>query len=291
MELKHGEGITNINGVPVWHKVVGTGPVLVVQSPGWGIGSKIYQQTLADLSAHHTLVFHDTRGSGASTGPDLDYASVNVGQFVQDLEALARHLELDKFTLLGHSHGGYIALNYAVKFPERLEGLVLVDAQLGVAEPGADLQRTLPLLADVSGYRDAVAAFTGPREIGNDSEFSAFLRKIGPLYFRNPAGPAFERFVAFIENNPVSLRSFLATSSTDSRFEVRTMLPTIGVPTLCMVGDHDFICSPVQAEAIAQGIPGAELSRFADSGHFCWIEEPAAFRTALENFLGRDKRS
>lgn len=279
------EGRTILGGVPIWYTMRGKGPALVVQAPGWGIGSALYQETLADLAERFTLVFYDPRGSGWSVGPHLDYASVNVGQFVADLEALASHLGLARFSLLGHSHGGYIALNYALAYPGRLQGLVLVDAQLGVDEPAQDLQRTLPQLAQMPAFRQAVADFTGPRTLANDGDFAAFLKKIGPLYFKDPSGPAFQRFLDFVDRHPISLKSFLATSGTDKEFEVRTRLASLRVPTLCMVGEHDFICSPVQAEAIATAVPGARLSRFAGSGHFPWIEEPAAFRAALGDFL------
>ncbi|NYE62013.1 proline-specific peptidase [Duganella sp. 1224] len=287
MAVEHFEGTAIINGVPIWHKVLGSGPALVVQSPGWGIGSRLYQETLSDLAAHFTLVFYDTRGSGHSDSADLDYAQVTVGNLVEDLEALRRHLALDRFALAGHSHGGYIALNYALKYPARLTALVLAGAQVGVEEPGEDLKRTLPRLAQRPEYREAVAAFTAPRALRDHRDFSAFLKKIGPLYFRHPAGPAFRRFIENIEHAHISLNSFLATASTDKRFTVRERLSAISTPTLCMVGEHDFICSPVQAQIIADAIPGAELRVFSESGHFCWMEEPEQFREVLVAFFHR----
>lgn len=285
MSTNRHEGSAILDGTPIWYAMQGTGPALVVQSPGWGIGSAMYRDTLADLAERFTLVFHDPRGSGRSVNPYLDYASVHVGQFVADLEALASHLDLARFSLLGHSHGGYIAMNYALAFPDRVHSLVLVDAQLGVDEPAQDLQRTLPRLAQDPAFSQAVADFTGPRALANDQDFAVFLRKIGPLYFKDPEAPAFRRFLDFIERHPISLDAFMATSSTDKHFEVRSRLANLRVPTLCMVGEHDFICSPVQAQAIVDALPDARLVRFADSGHFPWIEEPSRFRAVLGSFL------
>lgn len=279
------EGSAIVNDAPISYMMQGAGPALVVQPPGWGIGSAMYRDTLADLAEQFTLVFHDPRGSGRSVTSSLDPASLNVGQFVADLEALMSHLELERFSLLGHSHGAYIAMNHALAFPDRLQSLVLVDAQLGVDEPAQDLQRTLPQLAQVPAFRQAVADFTGPRTLASDEDFAIFLKKIGPLYFKDPEGAAFERFLEFVDGHPVALETFMATSSTDQNFKVRSRLANLHVPTLCMVGEHDFICSPIQAEAIASAIQEARLVRFADSGHFPWLEEPGRFRTVLKDFL------
>src|SRR5690348_8053658 len=120
-----------INGVRLAYRVAGSGPPLVVQPPGWGIGVGLYQQTYTPLEAHNTVIYYDTRGSGDSAravAPD----SINVGQFVEDLDGLRALLGLERFALTGHSHGGYIALNYALRYPERLSHLLPVDAQVGV---------------------------------------------------------------------------------------------------------------------------------------------------------------
>jgi proline iminopeptidase len=114
--------------------------------PGWGFGVAFYEQTYAPLEAHATVIYCDTRGSGGSER-DVDPSTINVGQFVHDLDALRAHLGLERFALTGHSHGGYIALNSAVAHPDRLTHLITVDAQIGVTEPGEDMQRTMPLLA------------------------------------------------------------------------------------------------------------------------------------------------
>jgi proline iminopeptidase len=287
MKLENREGTLRVNGVDLWYKVMGSGPVLAIQPPGWGVGSKMYEDTLADLAQDYTLVLHDTRGSGRSMTPTVDYAQVNVGTLNDDLEALRQHLGIDQFVLWGHSHGGFVAANYALKYPGHLAGMVLVDAQLGVEEPGADVARILPQRAVTPGFEAAVAAFTGPRQLASDEDLGAFLKKIGPLYFKDPASPAVDVLGNFVTSNRIALAAFAATSSTDKNFLIRERLGEIRVPTLVLVGTHDFICSPVQARLLADGIPGAQLVELADSGHMGWIEEPESFRSALSGFLRR----
>jgi proline iminopeptidase len=285
MQLKNREGTLRVNGVDIWYKVMGHGPVLAIQPPGWGVGSKLYEETLADLAERYTLVLHDTRGSGRSMAPTVDYSQVNVGTLNDDLEALRQHLQIERWVVFGHSHGGFVAANYALKYPGHLAGLVLVDAQVGVDEPGADLARTLPTLAVTPGFEAAVAAFTGLRSLKTDADLGAFLQKIGVLYFKDPASPAAAVLADYVARNRIALAAFGATSATDKNFLIRERLHAIGVPTLVLVGAHDFICSPVQARILADGIPGAQLVQLADSGHMGWIEEPQAFGAALHAFL------
>jgi pimeloyl-ACP methyl ester carboxylesterase len=285
MKLENCEGALRVDGVDIWYKVMGRGPILVIQPPGWGIGSKMYEETLADLAEHYTLLFHDTRGSGRSITPAVDYSVVNVGKLNDDLEALRQHLNFDTFVLWGHSHGGFIAANYALKYPGRLAGLVLVDAQVGVEEPGADVVRTLPRLASMPEFEAAVATFSGPRNLESDEDLGAFLQKIGVLYFKDPGSPAVNILANFVENNRITLAAFAATAPTDKNFLIRHRLSDIRVPTLVLVGEYDFICSPVQARILSDGIAGARLVEFSESGHLCWLEEPQRFRAELLSFM------
>nr|GFC21150.1 hypothetical protein [Tanacetum cinerariifolium] len=181
-EILHVDG----DGACIWYRIVGTGPLLFVQTPGWGIGSALYQSTLGDLAQRFTLVFHDTRG--------------------------------------GHSHGGYIAMNYALAYPGRVTALVLVASQLGVDEPQADVRRTLPVLAGDSRFAAAAAAFQAPGKFADDAEFSGFLRQVAPLYFKEPSGHGYEQFTTYLNEHQVPLKTFQACAVTNRHFPVRARL-------------------------------------------------------------------
>jgi pimeloyl-ACP methyl ester carboxylesterase len=279
------EGTLPVDGACIWYRTLGTGPLLFVQAPGWGIGSALYQSTLGDLAQRFTLVFHDTRGSGRSSLAGDDFTTVDVGRFVLDLEALRQHLDIERFVLLGHSHGGYIAMNYALAYPGRVTALVLVASQLGVDEPQADVRRTLPVLAGDSRFAAAAAAFQAPGKFAGDAEFSGFLRRVAPLYFKEPSGHGYEQFTTYLNEHQVPLETFQACAVTNRHFPVRARLAELHIPTLCLVGQSDFICSPVQSQAIHGSIEKSVLVEFRDSGHFCWLEEPELFRSVLFSFL------
>jgi pimeloyl-ACP methyl ester carboxylesterase len=284
MTVSPGEYTLKVRGLDLWYKVVGNGPVLIVQPPGWGVGVGLYEQTFRPLESEFTLIYYDTPGSGRSQTP-ANSEDINVGAFVEDLEALRTHLDLDFFALIGHSHGGYIALNYALKYQRHVSHLLPLDAQLGVEEPGQDLQRTLPELAKDPRLADASKAFGEPWRLESDRDLVVLLERILPLYFRNPEGEGLTAFREYVRMNRIAVTTMQATDTSDGRFLVRDKLNTIHVPTLVLVGRHDFICSPVQAQIIHESIRGSKLAVFEKSGHFPWLEEPDLFFSTVTNFL------
>jgi proline iminopeptidase len=284
MNISPGEHIFNKNGLKLWYKVVGSGPVLMVQPPGWGVGAGLYEHAFGPLESHFTLIYHDPRGSGRSEAP-ADPEEMNVGAFVEDLESLREHLELDSFALIGHSHGGFIALNYALKYPRRLSHLLPLDAQLGVDEPREDAQRTLPELAKDARFADAVQAFGGPWKLESDEDMSTLVDRVWPLYFFDPKSEVAAASRKSVRASRISVAAMKATSASNGRFLVRDKLSAIRVPTLVLVGRHDFICSPVQAKIIHEGVKASGFVVFGRSGHLPWLEEPRMFFSTVTGFL------
>ena len=284
MPISQGEGSFRNDEVDIAFKVSGSGPFLAFQSPGWGTGSGIYQETLRFLEQHFTVIHHDPRGSGNS-GTPTDPEDINVGEFIDDLEAFRKYLGISTFALIGHSHGGFIAMNYALRYPGSLSHLIPLDAQLGDEEPGEDLARTLPERAADPRNADAVAAFMENPDFQEDADICRFLRRAAPLYFHDPDHPG----VAILQNAfrglQISLATYAAAISSVARFPVRDRLAEIKTPTLVLVGEHDFICSPVQASVIAGSVPGARSHVFGNSGHFPWLEEPASFLSTVVDFV------
>jgi len=275
---------TEVNGIQLWYKVAGKGkrPILVVQGPGWGLGSAYLEQTFAPLEDQITVIYYDTRGSGRSERPK-NAEEINVGYMVEDLEALRQHLELSSFALIGHSHGGYIALNYALKYQKCLSHLILVGGMLGVSEVEADVQRNLPKLAKTEKFAEAAKALEESNSPKSDEEFGALFQRTLPLYFYDPDEGA-SVFCRLKLANPV-LSASAATSASNSRFAVRNDLHKIRVPTLVLVGRHDFITSPEQAQIIQEGIAGSKMVVLEKSGHYPWLEEPDAFFGEVGNLL------
>ena len=288
-----GKGTFQVNGLELWYRVAGNGPVLIVQPPGWGIGAEVYEQTFKPLEREFTVIYYDTRGSGRSQAPtnDEDY---NVGLFVNDLEALRVHLGLDSFALVGHSHGGLIALNYALQYPQYLSHLLPLEAQLvGSVKYGREAQQEEqrafselvkdPTFAEAMQFFQSAGGFGALFQLQLDSEFSAFLARIMPLYLKNSKyAPALQEYVM---THRLPLKALKATAASDGHFPVVSRLNTINIPTLILNGRYDIFCSAAQAQMMHECVNGSKLVIFENSGHFPWVEEPDLFFSTVINFL------
>lgn len=286
--LRPGEHRANVNGTTLRYRVVGQGPVLVIQSPGWGIGSAPYEGMLGPLEASFTLVHYDPRGSGGSaTSPT---STLHVGTFVDDLEALRAHLGLETFLLAGHSHGGLIASHYAMKHPTRVRALLLLAPQLvGVPSHPDEVDaavdpETSPDIAGAFEYLESMGGFHRMFSASTDEEATDFLRGIAPLYFKDARHAA--KLRALLDARPLPIVTMQAVSAADGRFPLRERdLRKCAVPTLAVSGRFDLFCPPSHARQLVGTMPHARQRIFEESGHFAWIEEPDAFFAEVRAFL------
>lgn len=271
-----------VNGLCLRYRISGTGRPMIVQAPGWGIGAHVYEQTLAPLAEHCMMISYDTRGSGGSERP-ARAEDATLANMVEDLEELRRQLGLETFALMGHSHGGSIALAYAARYGQQLSQLILLDTPVNDAGVGADLERTLPQLAAREETAQAATVFMSElASITTDEEMAAVLEQIMPLYFADVAKSA--PIGLAVRACPPSSWAYRAISH-EGLFDVGDQLAAWSVPTLVVVGRHDFICSPAQAQQLHERIGSSQLVIFEQSGHFPWLEEPDAFFGAVTAFL------
>lgn len=286
--LRPGEYVATLDGLKIGYRIAGRGPVLMVQPPGWGPGAALYEASFAPLEESFTLVYHDPRGSGGSEHPS-DADTLNVGQYADDLEALRAHLGIERFALIGHSHGGLVALWYAIHHPDRVTHLVPVSAQLiGPLEPVDEPEDVLPTLLEDRAFAEAFRVLQ--HEIGDammaspdDAAFTGVLARMAPLYFRDQRHTYL--LTDFLASHRLPARTVRETSMRDGAFAVTERAREVRAPTLMLNGRYDLLCPAWAGRALAAAIPGAKALTFGRSAHFPWVEEPDAFFGAVRSFL------
>ena len=149
---------------------------------GLGLDRSTLRPWLDPLGDRARLVFLDLRGCGLSE-PIPTGAPVTHATWVDDADALRDHLGLERWTVFGHSYGGFLALEYALRYPERTAGLVLCSTapafdHAGVAMANAEARGTPETLAALAG------AFSSPAP--SDEAFEATWRALAPLYLHRP---------------------------------------------------------------------------------------------------------
>jgi proline iminopeptidase len=286
--LATGEHSARVNGVKFWYAVRGAGPLLIVQAPGWGIGSEYLQNGLAPLEVHFTLVFYDTRGSGRSGRP-ADEKKMSTSDMVDDLEGLRQYWRLPRISVLGHSHGGAIALGYAIRYPKRVRKLILVDSNIQDFNEEAIVQKELEARKGDKRFQTAISEAMKPwpnLQLTTDQEFGASLERVLPLYFYDP-----DKYAPLLEKTAPSLPSVWANhanAAADAKSMIKedSRMNRVQARTLILVGQNDWICSPAIADRIHAAIRGSELRILKKTGHFPWIEDSDEFFGDITQFAG-----
>jgi proline iminopeptidase len=204
----------------------------------------------------------------------------------QDVIMLARAMELGRYVVLGHSFGAFVALQNALDYPGQAIATIVscgvpsmryldkVDEHLRTFEPAELRQQVTD-----SRAREADAR--------TSAEYASIIRDQWPFHFADPLDPRIKGYAARSAGilSPDVLRHFSAEGS--GGIEVEDRLAEIAVPVLVLAGRYDRTCVAEVAEAMAAGIPGAELVVFERSGHMPFVEETEAYLSAVGAFIDR----
>jgi proline iminopeptidase len=254
-----------VNGATLEYEETGTGPTCLVV-PGWiGVGHEYLRPGLDCLAPHLRLVYYDHR------------AEFTVEQAADDAAGLAAAVDPGPVVLLGHHAGGSVAVEAALRHPDRVAGVILVGAtpgELGKGESLADAFEAPPTPPEVE-----VLQRVPP---GSDDELQATMHGVEQFFFhrlgRPEAGTIFAR------------ASFSAAVSRDAYMPLAwwsavDRLATLGPPVLVVVGRSDVFNSPFQSARISRNVPRATSVVLEESGHLPWIEEPGAFAATVSGWL------
>jgi proline iminopeptidase len=268
--------------VSLYVDVVGHGPPVVLMhgGPSADLWTMAAFRRCAD---QFTLVFYDHRCNGRSMG--VPVSSMTWENLTADAEALREFLGFETWSVLGHSFGGHVALEYALRYPERVSRLVLLDT-------GADSRwsrENAPRILQQRGYDEARVElvrrwFRGefaPREY-----LSTFVRISGAYMYGSGWRPMLRELAAGgwrTRMRPEAL--IFAGRHLLPGWSVVDRLGAITAPTLVMAGREDFLFPPECQQELAGGIPGARLSIVDRAGHSPQDERPDEVLTALRTFL------
>jgi pimeloyl-ACP methyl ester carboxylesterase len=269
-----------IHGYRRAFRMAGSGPPLLLLH-GIGDTSQTWDRVIALLASKYTVIAPDLLGHGRSDMPRADYAISAYACGMRDLLAV---LDIDTVTIVGHSLGGGVAMQFAYQFPERCERLVVV-ATGGV---GREVHPALRLAAGPLAEIALPFATAAPVRWA--------VRKSAPVLRRMPLVSVGEdtdymisRYDALSSSR--SRAAFLRTvrAGVDIRGQVITMLDrcylSAGLPTLIVWGAKDQVIPVRHAQIAHEAMPGSELQIFEESGHFPHRDDPVRFATALHGFI------
>ena len=292
------EGRLPFRGFTDWYKVVGGPaepgkfPVLVLHGgPG---AAHDYLEPIGALAATgRPVIFYDQLGCGLSDRPH-DPSLWEVGLFVEEVTAVRQALGLDRLHILGQSWGGMLGMQYALTNPEGLESLIVADSPasmtLWVSEANR-LRADLPPAVQATLLQHEADGTTGTKEYQDAVEVynARHLCRVAPM-------PDYvKRSFDQIEADPEVYHTMNGPSEFHvigklKTWDITDRLGEITTPTLVLSGRYDE-ATPLIAETIQRGIPGAEWVLFEESSHMPHVEETARYLQVVDEFLTRIERA
>jgi len=269
-----------VNGVEIYCDVVGRGTPLLLMHGGPGLDHTTFRPWLDPLADGCRMIYYDHRGNGRSSRPD-SWQGIGHDTWAADADALRHRLGCDRIVVLGHSYGGYLALEYALRYPDRVHGLVLCSTA-GRYLPSDRMLRRADRLGSpqqAGCLRTALA-----EGIADDERYAAVFATLLPLYFHRPDPEVVQRIVATTRFSAAALNHAFAECYPS--FDVLSDVVRLEVPTLVLAGRHDWVfAAEDSAVPLHAAIPGARLVIFEESGHYPFIEQRDAFLATLRGWM------
>jgi proline iminopeptidase len=270
-----------IRDASLYVEVVGNGPPLVLMHGGPGL-DHVSLTPFRELADRHTVVFYDHRCNGRSSG--VPVTSMTFENLTADADALREELGFERWAVLGHSFGGHVALEYVLRYPERVTQLILLDT-------AGDVRWSQERAADVlagRGYSPATVAVARRFYSGRmaPKDFVRASLRLLPAYDHRFS--LVRLALEMLEGGwrmKARPEALIFGGHMMRGWSVMDRLGEIRVPTLVMAGHDDFLFPPESQAQLAAGIPDARLRIIERAGHNPQSERPAETLAAVADFL------
>ncbi len=259
-------GAVKVNGVSLHYEIVGQGePLILIE--GLGTATWLWWKQVPELSRHFRVVAYDLRGSGWSDKPDEPYS---IPMFADDLADLMDALRIKQAHVLGISLGGYIAQEFALRYPQKVKRLILCSTGTNgphATPPTPDI--IVALMTPVAGQGDLRSRIA----LSLSAEYAA----------TNPSDV--EQMMAWRLDNPQPAYAYNRQLMSAVGWTSEGRLGEITMPTLVMAGSEDRVVPPQNADVLVAGIPHAEKVILQGAGHLINVEKPDQFNKEVIRFL------
>ncbi len=289
------EGYVRVANAELFYREVGHGRPVILLHGGPDFDHTYLLPDMDRLSDAYRLIYYDQRGRGKSGG-GIQPADVSIKTEIEDLEGLRQYLQLDSVAVLGHSWGGVLAMEYAIRHPDRVSHMILMNTGAASHEDYLLLRQEVRRRKAV--YEDALNALVASAayQEGDPEAVAEYYRIHFGTTLKQPEH--LERVIgslrlSFTKESVLRARAIEDRLLDDSwlkrDFDLYPRLNRLHIPTLVIHGDYDFI--PVACAArVARAIPGARFVLLKECGHFAYIERPDEVRKEIADFFAGTKR-
>ncbi len=282
-DLENGSHLVDVGGYRLHCEVIGSGPPLLIVHGGMGYGHRGFRPWLDDLAERRTVVYVDQPGNPGSETP-ADYAEWKTVDRLSDaLHGLKVGLGVERWSVLGHSFGGYVVQSYAIDHPDDIDALVIscstsimdhMDESMRHAREASETEEQFEAIRD--------ALFT---PMTTDDDFDLVTSRVRSAYFADPS--LLGRDVPMPSRG--SAAAFNATLRVWDNSDLSERVPEIArTPTLVLGAARDWTFPlEVGPRRTHRMIAGSSYHEFPESGHFPYIEEHDDYIEVVSGWLDR----
>lgn len=256
-----------VNGADIFYREHGSGPETIVFSHGLLLNHEMFHAQVETLSTRYRCIAYDHRGQGRS---EITASGYDMDNVAQDAAALIEALNAAPCHFAGLSMGGFVGMRLAIKRPELLKSLVLLETSAD-PEPNVRPYRVLAFIGRWFGFRPVIK------------------RLLNILFGRTfMADPQREEERAKWRNHLLGANRtgvIRAAHGVIDREGVYEQLGDIALPTLVIVGEEDTATKPNRAQRIHAAVPNSRLALIPGAGHSSTIEAPTSVTNAIADFL------
>jgi proline iminopeptidase len=292
-ELK--KGFIDIKNGKLYYEEEGQGASLVLINGGPGGTHHVFHPYFSQIKNFTHIIYYDQRGTGKSSIDDTG-RTYTIRQAVEDLESLRKALKINKWAVLGFSYGGLLAQCYALTYPERVTGLILLAAHSGLTEPIIKtkdkythmfISKEHMIFSQVE--LSAIKNITKISCEGRISSEQSIYNKLIAGDWKNNCyyKPNKEELIrkALYEWSPAPGFESIMRQESD-KINLKGRFDDFEIPTLVIEAKWDLQWNnPDRAELMRKNHPHAQVKIFEKSGHKIFADEPEKFFILLKDFL------
>jgi pimeloyl-ACP methyl ester carboxylesterase len=255
----------------MFYETRGNGEPLILV-PGFASGAWTWFRQTGELSKDFCVITFDPRGIGKSKRDENDLQNLSMKTFVKDVIDLLDSLKIGKAHVLGASFGGFVAQEFALSYPERLDKLILACTTAGGkrhVKPDIEILRS----------------FTPDPRLPLGTRIRKFFRPAFTEEFSDEYAEEVEKVCRLREENEVTETTYSAQLQTAFTFDVEEKIGAIKHETLVITGDKDNLVPMQNSVNLANKLPNAILKIIENGSHMIFVENADEFNQAVREFL------
>ncbi|RSK28359.1 alpha/beta hydrolase [Bacillus sp. HMF5848] len=259
----------DVNGIQLYYEIHGEGPPLLLIE-GLGYASWMWNYNVTELSRHFSVIVFDNRGVGKSDKPDVEYT---IELFADDAAELVRTLGFEKVHVLGVSMGGFVAQEFAIKYPEIVDKLILCSTSFGGPNMIPIPQDTLAIMMKAGSEDMTVENMKYGSSTALNESTLADKEDVLDCIVKNKLDSPQPKFAY--------QRQLFAGAS----FNAEDRVATITADTLVLAGKGDRVVPYKNSFLLQEKMPQSQVAIIEDGGHVFFMERPDETNSIIINFL------